>query len=444
MTIVSYHYLRALELEGRHPSDAGCWPVTVHRLEVGEGLPKPDTSWASITFTEGEPYPPTNRPPPEVLWRNFYYRRIRSSAECDRHLFLDPEGHPRLAFQLTAAWANPPGGMIPPPSDADLLIPHTHAAAIIDRIPDRRLFHFRLKWSDWGDRGTGYMPYEYFDRYVFECWAVYGRPEVLRLYQRKDLDDEGRVRWSAQDEDDHKIYAFEVRDARGEERRAWTFVLERNGALEVEEMYVRPEYRRLGLGRWLADRVVQLALEKGLPVRLWVAFADCRAENEANWPALVATARRIGIRFQRCQVPWAAYFGTTDQPGEEVPVEPVTIPGRPRCPRTALLAAVAALGLGSSPPVANGVPSDPAPQHTQEQAIMVGTREWDELTERRAELIYKKNRQGLTETEAAEYERLQRLSRASVARAFSSPALASAKLEEVERAMAVTQDATEK
>ena len=137
-----YHYLRALELEGRHPSDAGCWPVTVLRLEIGEGLPKFDTHWAGLTFSESEPFPLTNRPPPEVLWRNFYYRRIRSAAECDRHMLLDPQSLVRIAFHLTAAWANPPGGMIPIPSDADPPIPHTHAARIIERIPDRRLFRF--------------------------------------------------------------------------------------------------------------------------------------------------------------------------------------------------------------------------------------------------------------------------------------------------------------
>ena len=36
------------------------------------------------------------------------------------------------------------------------------------------------------------MPYEYFDRYVFECWAVYGRAEGLRLYKLTKLDEKGR------------------------------------------------------------------------------------------------------------------------------------------------------------------------------------------------------------------------------------------------------------
>jgi GNAT superfamily N-acetyltransferase len=205
------------------------------------------------------------------------------------------------------------------------------------------------------------MPYEYFDRYVFECWAIYGHFGVLRLHKCKKLDNEGRVRWSAHDEEDHRIYAFEVRDPRSDERRAWTFVIERDGALEVEELYVRPEYRRLGHGRWLADRVAHLARKKQMPLRLWVAFADCRAESESNYPALVATARQMGVQFRPCPVPWAAYFGTTEQPGEMVPVEPTIIPDRPRAPRDTVRAVVLALSLGQEDPSERAVP--PAPAH---------------------------------------------------------------------------------
>jgi GNAT superfamily N-acetyltransferase len=423
-----YYYMRALELEGRHPADAGCWPVTMHRLEVGEGLPRFETSWASVTFSEGEPFPLTSRPPPEVLWRNFYYRRVRSSGECDHQMLIDPMSRPRPAFHLTAAWANPPGGVIPLPSAADPPIPHTHSAVFISRIPDRHLFHFKVKWRDWGDHGTGYMPYEYFDRYVFECWATYSRPDVLKLFQIKRIDNEGRVRWSARDEEDHRVYAFEVHDPRSEERRAWTFVVERDGALEVEELYVRPEYRRVGHGRWLAERVAELSRRKRMPIRLWLAFADCKSESETNYSALVSTARRLGVQFQPCPVPWAAYFATTEQHGEEFPVEPTAIPGRPRASRNELRAFVLALSLGqggvaelgqgpdlnvSRPPVANVI----------DDLLAVNSPAWDAMNERRAALILMDLDEGLTAAEREEYERLQSVSLAAAALAFPCPKL---------------------
>ena len=61
--------------------------------------------------------------------------------------------------------------------------------------------------------------------------------EPLRLFKQKIMDQAGHTRWSAQDEDGHRIYAFEVHAANGGEREAWTFVIERDGALEIEELY---------------------------------------------------------------------------------------------------------------------------------------------------------------------------------------------------------------
>lgn len=56
-----------------------------------------------------------------------------------------------------------------------------------------------------------------------------------------------------------------------------------------------------------------------------------------------------------------------------------------------------------------------------DQTVTVGTPEWDRLTERRAQLISKKNRQGLTDAEWAEYEILQERSRKAIAITFPPP-----------------------
>ena len=59
MSKVDYTFLRGLELEGRHPEDAGVWGVTAKRLDVGEGFPTPSQSleW-SVEHVEGTPLPP--------------------------------------------------------------------------------------------------------------------------------------------------------------------------------------------------------------------------------------------------------------------------------------------------------------------------------------------------------------------------------------------------
>lgn len=86
----------------------------------------------------------------------------------------------------------------------------------------------------------------------------------------------------------------------------------------------------------------------------------------------------------------------------------------------------------------NGVP--PAPVHQEQEAeITVGTPQWDELTERRAVLIDKKYSPGqeLTKEEQAEFERLQRLGRAALDRAFPRPRLAPEELAYVKKVLGI-------
>lgn len=74
---------------------------------------------------------------------------------------------------------------------------------------------------------------------------------------------------------------------------------------------------------------------------------------------------------------------------------------------------VATKGHGKSTP-----PKGDTPVIAECKVPVVGTPEWDALTERRAALIRKKNRVGLDEQEKAQFAELQRLSRLATAAAF--------------------------
>jgi hypothetical protein len=77
-------------------------------------------------------------------------------------------------------------------------------------------------------------------------------------------------------------------------------------------------------------------------------------------------------------------------------------------------------GTQAGSPAAN-LPAGVPPAVARDESVAVGTPEWDALTERRAALIHKKNRDGLDAAEQAEFARLQRLSRAALAKAFPGP-----------------------
>jgi GNAT superfamily N-acetyltransferase len=430
MALVHYVFLRGLELEGRHPHDVGAWSLTVRRMEVGEGVPLPTDPDHMIEVREGEPYPPAPKLPPSRLVRFFYYRRIRSSAECERYLRTVVPEVP-VSLDLFASWLNPPKGVIPMPKEGERRLDATHLVVLIDSWPEKRQFLFRNTWGEkWGQRGHGVLPYDYVDKYVFESWVPYYAvtPESIKTEHTAGRRDR---RWVVRDEWYRRVYGFEVWDEEGKDRCAWAFVLEKDGILEVEEFYVRPEYRRRGYGRVLAEKVAKLARAKQLPLRMWVAFTDSQQENPSNYPALVAVARLLGVQFQPCPVIWAAYFATNERQGADAPVEPARIPQRPK----SALEALFALSLAISPsPADHGQPVAPPAAMTQgdDEFPDPGTDAWAGMNRKRAELIRKKNRGGLTPDELREYERLQRLSQAALERVFPAPTKGDEELARIE------------
>jgi hypothetical protein len=69
----------------------------------------------------------------------------------------------------------------------------------------------------------------------------------------------------------------------------------------------------------------------------------------------------------------------------------------------------------------SGDPDAPATVEVDDSFPAIGTGEWGLMNRRRSELIRKKNRQGLTAEERAEFERLQRLCFAAIDERFPRP-----------------------
>jgi hypothetical protein len=71
----------------------------------------------------------------------------------------------------------------------------------------------------------------------------------------------------------------------------------------------------------------------------------------------------------------------------------------------------------------------------------VGTKEWGTMNRRRAELIRKKNREGLTPEENTEYQRLQQLSQAALERAFPAKSVDRERLDRLEAQLKTASEA---
>ena len=170
-----YGFVRARQFEGTlytKGPEAGCFIQTARRIFAGYGTV---AAWRW-------PYPRGNKlvwPPPEPtgldeiakFWRSLYHFRIRTLDEC--RLFLYTQ---KLGFQVNLPisldrWRQSKNGEISlpsSPSECDT----RHAVYIIGYDDNTQRFRFANSWGQsWGNKGYGWLPYEYAMSMSNETWS---------------------------------------------------------------------------------------------------------------------------------------------------------------------------------------------------------------------------------------------------------------------------------
>lgn len=147
------------------------------------------------------------------------------------------------------------------------------------------------------------MPYSYFPGRFLEGWGITildNRPSPgktaginLRTWEIKDLF--GNV-----------LHGAEIVDPVEDEMIAWGFAIERKAFLEIEELFVRPNWRMCGYASQLITEFSQLAACLGSQLRAWIPHSDA---GEKNQPALNAVLRHLGLSRKPSPVRWAAIVG---------------------------------------------------------------------------------------------------------------------------------------
>ncbi len=301
-----YTIVRSLLVEGTYPGDTrtGGWPISALRAQCGWGAVL-ETDWPEVPVRETWPPPePPGLDAKAKELRTHHYQRVRSARECCivlGHIF--PVA---AAFEITGQWFGARNGVIPMP-DPDEPIVGTHCVTLLgfDRL--HMGFDFANSWGqDWGHRGFGLLPFEYFDRHVVCAWTMHGIGPLPGYYACKGIEAIGWQKLDCLGNSLHGgdvVRGREVYDGTHDERMGWTFAVHRDGFLDVEEFFVRPQYRRQGVGTQLVEMLHALAAELKRPLRLWVPFADW---TESNIPLVDRIARKLGLKLFHANVRWAA------------------------------------------------------------------------------------------------------------------------------------------
>ena len=109
--------------------------------------------------------------------------------------------------------------------------------------------------------------------------------------------------WGIQDFAGEVTHGHEIMGP-GEERIAWAYAVEHEDCIEVEELFVMPQFRRHRYGRALANAMGTLATRKSSSLRVWISHADSAPENLAIVEKLI---HPLGLQVERSPERWASY-----------------------------------------------------------------------------------------------------------------------------------------
>jgi GNAT superfamily N-acetyltransferase len=320
---IQYGFVRGRQLEGTFPGDkqTGVWPITGHRISYGWGQPPeenwpyplPDAVWPSIE--------PTGIDVVAKEYRFVPYKRVRTIDDC-RRILLSGEPGVGVSLDISEKWANPSEGRIPVPSPTDLTF-STHAILLVRYDRERDEFTFRNSWGNWGRNGYGEIAAETLAATWWEGWKYISEfdadPKLKGAFPRPPRES------TFEDADGSILHWLEILDE-DDNRVAWASALETQANLDIEELFVRPAYRRSGHGGKLFQRLQEIALDRGLPLRIWISFPDAVPQN---LKVIEKIARPIGLSIQASGERWAPLVAAPIWQRRATPLKSFSYPESP-------------------------------------------------------------------------------------------------------------------
>ena len=335
----NYIYFRSRQLEGTDPSDSqiGSWLITTQRIFYGWGNVS-TKDWPCLPGTE-----PSTIEEPEGLdyrakaLRTQYYQRVLGVEEAKRAVQLKKPV--MISLPATEQWFDAERGEIADiDSQNDIL--GSHCITLLGYSNHSKSFRFANSWGkDWGDKGFGYLSYRYYEDQSYESWLLTVGFDS-RQAARDALENGGitqqstdgvlELMWAVPDplSASSAVHCREIYDYDQDERIGWAFATTRGGFLDVEDLFVRPAYRRRGYASRIAQMLLRLSTDVGLILRLQVSYADVGAENKE---ALDGILRVMGVTLRNTNQRGLAYVALPGMTSRSL--EPIVIPKRPTLSR---------------------------------------------------------------------------------------------------------------
>lgn len=291
----TYGFVRARELERTYPGppNMGFWLLTGQRIAKGWGYPM-EKDWPY----DHSRWPPKEPPDMDVLAkakRTRSYCRCRTLGECQS--VLEQGGIVSAAFEIDDGWIGS-NGVIDDPRLHRPQMNHSIVLMGVDEPSDR--LRFTHSWGpDWGEEGWGSLPFQYWSDRLLEAWVPDNRDAaVVSTPSNKEFI---VIKREAEDPWGNTVHLIEVEDPVRDEMMAWAILRQSQTVLDIDELFVRPEFRRKGHGRRLVRTVNEIRNNLTLPMSAWVPHVDAAPTRAQD-----AVFRRLGLRRTASTERWAA------------------------------------------------------------------------------------------------------------------------------------------
>jgi GNAT superfamily N-acetyltransferase len=301
---VLYSYVRSRQLEGTYPGspETGVWPITAMRVGFGWGWIF-EREWSR---DQALGWPPSAEPPGldqlAKQHRINHYFRVRTLDECKHTLAF--RGPVLASFAMSEEWYDAPNGVIPGPSESTNYV-GAHSVLLVGYDDTRQHFNFMNSWgAEWGDEGFGYLSYATFEALWDEGWFMDltypDLPQPQAIFTERT--------WGfAYPHSSFEYHCVELTHSFGE-RVGWALAVRREDpCLEVEELFVRPQFRNQGHGKRLIEAVQKRAVQLELSLRLWISYADTEPSNLAIVDRLITP---LGLRRSSSNRRWAPMYAS--------------------------------------------------------------------------------------------------------------------------------------
>ena len=240
-----------------------------------------------------------------------WYERLYSASDIVRSLPYTPSS---ICFKIFKGIYKAQKGFVPMPYFWERSL-GGHSVTIVGYSNQEQTLEFLNSWGkEWGDDGLGHLPYRYVDKYLVEAWACMRQLE--KSGKRGEIKKDGEYRYESIVYRSlifgrQPLYVIDV--YLGDEDRIAGWVHFRfddlGNTINIEDIFVMPEFRRKGIGRKLLSQIEDLANKQFVPkIICYIHSQDLLTEDNIvaienlfghdKYEISLHTKRFVGCRYK--------------------------------------------------------------------------------------------------------------------------------------------------